>query len=211
MSDLKTNDEKAFRETFCQRCRQPNCDLAQWSGDLFTQRTSTQADRLLRPTQADPTSSRYEGLKDFQDMLQQAMTLEIADRRGDWNVPSVPDFSKPQQQLPKHMVYAMPQDKSLVVVDDGQTDPVEELVAEVVTERPARPALPQGEPATVVPTVKAASVPTHAGNTPMPLGGIVLGGPAPTAPVAPKHDPWAAPTTPAGNVVKRGATIKMGK
>jgi hypothetical protein len=54
-------------------------------------------------------------------------------------------------------------------------------------------------------------------NTPMPQGGITLGGgppqAAPSTPTAPtppqQHDPWAVPA-PKGRVVKAGATVQMG-
>lgn len=100
MADLQTNDKEAFQQTFCQRCKNPECERAGWARDKFGERVSTQADRLLNPkiqiTQA--AGSRYEHLKDFMDMAKQAIQLEIADHRGDWTVPGessrafVPDF-----------------------------------------------------------------------------------------------------------------------
>ena len=208
MSDLKTTDQKAFTETFCERCRQTGCERAKWSGDKFGSRVANQADRMLRPEQADPNSSRYEGLKNFVDAFQQAMTMEMADRRGDWNVPTVPDFSNPVS-LPsqtKPMPFAMPQDRSLVVADDLDT-----LDAEIVVQEPPQPALqaPQGEPATVAPVIRADTVQVKTGNTYMPAGGIMLGGPVAPTPAKPTHDPWAVPVG-NGQIVKPGAKIKMG-
>jgi hypothetical protein len=196
MSDLKTTDMAAFTMTFCERCRQPGCHRAKWAGDKFGARVATQFDRLLRPEQADPTSSRYEHLVDFQNMMQEAMRLEISDRRGDWEIPGDIKEVTSRVQVPRHMLYQEP----------------EEDVLEPPKAVPLPPQAPEGIPATVAPVSKMGAAQIQPGaprNTPQaPAGGIMIGGATPPA-KAPVMDPWAVKST--VQVVKPGATIKMGK
>lgn len=49
----------ALALNYCVRCKNLDCDRSGWLKDPLTDRVRTQADRLLRPTQADPRSSRY--------------------------------------------------------------------------------------------------------------------------------------------------------
>ncbi len=200
MSDLKTKDTAAFTETFCARCRQQGCDRAKWSGDKFGARVANQVDRLFHSEQADPTSSRYEHLQDFKNLFTEAVRYEISDQRGDWNVPNVPDFDK--VQMPKHMIYSEPVDEPEPMEDLGVShDPA------MLKSWPTKP--PEGAPATVVPAAKVGAAQVKTGNTSVPAGGIMLGGPA--SPPKPVYDPWAVPIPVKGTtVVKSGATIKMG-
>lgn len=202
MSDLKTTDTAAFTETFCQRCRQQGCARAKWSGDKFGARVANQVDRLLHPDRADPKSSRYEYIPDFKDMFTEAMRLEISDRRGDWNVPVIPDFDK--MHMPKHMIYSEPVIDPEVPVD-GLADPTS--AEDTTVSLPPRRA-PEGVPATVVPAPKVGAAQVRMGNTSVPAGGLVLGGSV-SRPSKPVHDPWAAPI-PVKGIVKPGATIRMG-
>lgn len=197
MSDLKTKDTAAFTETFCQRCRQQGCQRAKWSGDKFGARVANQVDRLFHAEQADPTSSRYEHLQDFKDMFTEAMRLEISDRRGDWNVPNIPDFNR--VQMPKHMVYGGSVDDPDVPAD-GLTNPQDPTPVSIV---------PEGVPATVVPAPKVGAAQIKTGNTSVPAGGLMLGGSTTATPPKPVQDPWAVPT-PVKGFVQPGATIKMG-
>ena len=201
MSSVGVKDTAGFIAGCCDHCRNPQCGRAKWAGDKFGQRVSTQVDRLFHSEQADPKSSRYEHLQDFKDMFKEAMQLEIADRRGDWNIPEIPDFSKPKQAQPKHMIWQKE--------PAPEPEPIEILPP---------PALlvhrePEGEPATIVEHPKAIQIkPTGMVNTSVPVGGIMLGGPPNMGNSERKPgwvaDPWAAP--PPNNFVKPGATIKMG-
>jgi len=82
---------KEFRQTFCTRCRNPECQLAEWGTSLMDKRVVLQEQRLLHPQQADPRLPKYAHIQaaDFQDMMREALRLEIADRRGDWEVPEI--------------------------------------------------------------------------------------------------------------------------
>lgn len=204
MADLKTNDAGAFSETFCQRCRQTGCVRAKWSGDKFGERVSNQMDRLFHSPQADTTSSRYEHLHDFKNLLPEAMRMEISDQRGDWSVSVVPNFDKIKYSPhDDHMDSGSLQKLSTPsrFVDAGE---------EATDDKTAANRIPEGVPATVVSAPKVGAAQVKTGNTPTPpAGGILLNGHE--AVTKPTHDPWSAPAAPAGiTVVQRGATVKMG-
>ena len=211
MTDLRTKDQTAFTATFCDHCRQPGCHRAKWAGDKFGARVANQADLLLRPVLADHTSSRYEGLVDFTDLLGQAVQLQMSAQSGDWTIPTVPKFMGKSIVFPDYLEdgtvkraveWAAAQIKS--------QNPSPDL-AETAPEPSPKPVLPEGIPATTVAPVKASSVPSKPGNVPVPVGGIMIGGPAPEASPKPVVvDPWALPTTTTDRVVENGAKIKMG-
>ena len=49
-----------FRQTICKHCRQPKCSAAGWAQDKFSDRVSTQVDRLLiHPNFAPPDAETY--------------------------------------------------------------------------------------------------------------------------------------------------------
>jgi hypothetical protein len=64
----------ALARNYCVRCKNLECDRSGWLNDPLTERVRTQADRLLRPTQADPRSSRYLPIvkNDFEDKREEA-------------------------------------------------------------------------------------------------------------------------------------------
>lgn len=78
--------ERDFRATFCNHCRNPECALAGWSKDLFSQRVQAQEDLLFKPKRGMANKP----LSDFGDLMRKAVRLEIADRRGDWSMPEEP-------------------------------------------------------------------------------------------------------------------------
>lgn len=223
MADLQTNDHAAFTETFCVRCRQPACERAQWSGDKFAARVSTQTDRLLRPERADPTSSRYQGIGDFQDMLTEALRLEVADRRGDWNVPEIPVTDGRAETAPKLVTTtvdaaALRLNKARGGIADFDSPELDDPVLEMPRNMILAPEddlfaapdpTPQGKPATVAQPSKVGAAQVQFGNTPSPTQGIMLGGPESSTKPSHHSDPWAVPVSQA-TVVKPGATIKMG-
>lgn len=180
-----------FMEVFCKRCRNADCDNAQWATDRFSRRVSTQVDRLFNPLQVDPSLPKYAQVAqaDFKDMLHEAMRLEIADRRGDWTLPDdvpSPNITAPVSKKPS----------------------TEEVVEEAVQ---AHVTAPQkvSEPAPQHP--KQRVTPPKMANTVVPAEGIMLDGSPPPS-QAPKkvvEDPWAAPP-PGPRKVKPGATIRLG-
>lgn len=142
-----------FTEIFCNRCRNPECTRAGWAQDRFAARVSSQEERLFRPTQVDPRLPKYAQIvaKDFQDMLHKAMTLEIASRKGDWEIPQVP-----------------------VLGQEPAPEPVILSSSPALMTKPSEPVIlkPAQKPLTALPA-KA--------NTEVPKDGLMLGGPAPKA------------------------------
>ena len=240
LSDLPAGerDPKALQETCCAYCRNPECVNARWAMDKFSARVQAQPDRMLKPRQADPKSSRYSHLHNFVDMLQEAIKLESADRRGDWTVPEVPVLDG-KAQVSQHNTtdvvdgavralaaakgkdVALPNhreaDKAAFVTETEQmmtTMAPPETAPEAPLEAPAQPPAPlppEAPPTASVAPPKAGYHPPMA-NTPTPRGGIMIGeGPAPQAPVPRPQpvDPW----TPVKKVpvVQPGAKIQMGK
>lgn len=180
MSDLNTKDTQAFIETFCQRCRQIECPRAKWSGDKFSERTSTQVNRLFNPERADPSSSRYDHLVDFKSLVTEAIRLEVSDTRGDWNVPDVPSF------------FVNGDEKEV------ETKPTTPLI---ITQ-------PEGKPAAVVVAPRVGAAQVASGNTPQRPGGILLDGPPVVSKKPdPWSVPIQSGNS---VIVKPGATIKMG-
>lgn len=80
-----------FKQTFCFNCLNAGCRNSKAAGSSWMSRVLTQEERLLRnPLFAgadDPLFSAIRGV-DFKDMLQQALALEVADRKNDWSIPT---------------------------------------------------------------------------------------------------------------------------
>lgn len=91
-----------FKQTFCRVCRNGDCRNSVAGSTLWSHRMRTQQDVLLdNPQFADPEDPRHEHLRglDFQDMLRQAMALEISAQRGDWEIPSTSDVLSLAMQM----------------------------------------------------------------------------------------------------------------
>lgn len=215
-------DYKAFQDTFCLRCRNPNCIHAKWVDDRFSARVATQPDRFFNPKIIEGKSPKFADLVDFVDNIRNAMRLEIADRKGDWEVPEVPivdgrvengdekttdeideavrrlaqSKGKKEPKLPDHRKAAT---KRFV-------DETEEMMAEENAHcEESAPPPPEPEPPAPAPQLYPM------GNTPMPATGLMVGGgpvpaPAERAPAV-EEDDWTP--KPQVRKVKPGAKIKM--
>jgi len=153
-------------------------------------------------------------------MFQEAMKLEIADRRGDWSVPDLSTFGK----IPNGQGSMLKDQKNIILdpmgddpaledmsVDDDIEEPEDEYLEDEVEEPEAPvPTAVQGKPATVVasPSVGAAQV--GRGNIPKPAGGVMIGDDKAQGRVPVYADPWAAPPVNTQKV-QPGATIKLEK
>lgn len=184
MSDLKEKDPTVFMETFCKRCRNPDCTHAKWSSDKFGSRTMNQMERFFNPNQADPTSSRYSMLVDFADMMETAVRLEIADLRKDWEVPEPMNISKHTILVPR----------TATAIPEPEPEPQVIILEPPVVSEP-------------IPTLKAPPSMPRASNTTMQNGGMLLGPPMALPPAA---DPWAGPVSGKSKVVPKGAKIQFG-
>lgn len=92
---LKVDD---LRHRFCVICRQPKCGHAKFGDSEWLQRMLTQEERLLNnPRKAPPNDPLWEMVSkmNFEDMMRQAIRMEIADRRGDWQVPDLSSDTLP--------------------------------------------------------------------------------------------------------------------
>jgi hypothetical protein len=228
-----------FEQVFCQRCRQADCDLAQWGSSLFDRRVATQADRLLKPEQADPRLPKYAQIvgADFTDMLEHAMRLEISDRRGDWEVPETDGVLEVASTATTSAVDnairnlarsegrpepALPDDEDIVAQAVAQLgeNPSEELQKAAEAQEDDAPLGSQEDPSGAKPaSLQAPPMPAgnrppptlpKKGNIPVPSGGLMVGGgPAAKPPVA--ADPWAPPSslTARSKTVPTGARIRM--
>jgi len=79
-----------FHQIFCVRCRNPDCSRAGYAGSIWADRMTTQVERLLEnPHFADLSIPQYAQVNanDFPDALRQALRIEIARKRGDWELP----------------------------------------------------------------------------------------------------------------------------
>jgi hypothetical protein len=87
-------DPEKFKAVFCRVCNNGDCTNSALGKASWTDRMMTQEDRLLNhPRFADQDDPQFAALRgqDFRDAVREAMSLEIADRRGDWEVPTQED------------------------------------------------------------------------------------------------------------------------
>ena len=217
-------DYRAFQDTFCLRCRNANCIHAKWSEDKFGARVATQPDRFFNPKIVDGQKPKYADLTDFVDKLQEAMRLEIANRKGDWEVPEVPivdgkvesgDVSITDNVDDAVRQLARSKGKKEPKLPDVREASTKEFIEE--TERlmeDENSHCAESEPDPVPPPEHAPEPPQlyPMGNTPTPATGLMVGGgpppPAPPAP-APAEDDWTP--KPQERKVQPGATIRMGE
>lgn len=191
--DPGRKDRPTFMQTFCARCRNPECVHAKKANDSFTRRVTTQVDRLFNPPErTDNKEPRYAMLSDFVDVSEMADKIELFSSRGEKAV--VPPNPEKTEKADWRDRYIGPQD-----------EPLEEALE--------LPEPESTEPEPVAPRVTPSMI-IKPGNTPVPSGGIILPG-APLAKVPsvqqPAVDPWAIPAKGTVKVVERGATVKMGE
>ena len=210
-----------FHQIFCVRCRNPDCTRAGYAGSLWTNRITTQVERLLEnPLFADLSMPQYAKVNalDFPDALRQALRIEIANKRKDWEVP--PEDLTPEQAMRE--LAALPDKQepatraaSLSVTmqeDTLQEDTLQEDTVEAPDVPAVAPEVSRAAPQAAV----LATLPART-NTAFPVGGIMLDGSrrtsmaTPMTPEPPKVivDPWAVPA-PVENVVPVGAKIRLG-
>ncbi len=198
--------EKEFREIFCNRCKNPRCELAQGGDSRWANRMITQEDRLLRnPKFADTKDPKYDKirLQNFLSLVNEAIELNTQESAADWDLKW--DSAQPEMfvstQEPKPVEEkAIPQAEILVeekieVIVDKTPDPVTVPDQVIREESPIKP-------------TRVSFL-----NTPFPSEGVMVdGSPVPTQvpkPQLPPEDPWAVPKKPT-NVVPVGAKVVMG-
>lgn len=198
-----------FGQIFCVRCRNPECIRAGYAGSVWADRMGTQVERLLEnPKFADLTMPQYAKINalDFPDALRQALRIEIARKKGDWEVPG--ELTDEQAMAELASLTAKETAKPVTQAASLAVTLVDEAGEPYTAPEPPAPevAVPAATEARPAPTV-----PLNRPNTPFPVGGVMLpGGPAQTAGKAPAPvDPWAV-AAPVENVVAIGAKIRLG-
>ena len=76
-----------FRSQFCDNCMNGGCRNSKASKTTWSERISTQADRLLHnPQFSDPRDPRYREYAEMQfvNKLREALAIEVSSRKGDW-------------------------------------------------------------------------------------------------------------------------------
>jgi len=226
ISDLGVkNDPRAFMETFCARCRNRECVNAKWAGDKFAARVATQPDRLFRPNVADPANPKYARLADFVDNLREAMRLEIADRRKDWEIPEIPILDGTERHAPPATTAPLDGAARALAQARGRDlnlpDPWAESAKEFVLE--TERLMPVDDPPVVEPSVEPSVEPpptpmvvppppprykappsVAVGNAPA-KSGVMIGGAKPAQAPADDWEPKKKVDT-----VQPGARIKLG-
>lgn len=202
-----------FTQTFCIRCRNPDCVNAGWSGSAFEQRVSTQVDRLLKnPVIARPEDTRFDPLRAMH-FVEVAAAIALRRREDPWAGPGV------------HLAEPSPSTVTLPTVEDAVArlaaargrSPEVAVVTEpdLVVEPPRETRTTLVEtgvdtaPVVAEPPPQPAPVTRLVVNTEFPEEGVMLGGGAARPPeTTVVSDPWAP--KPRTNVVPAGARIKMG-
>lgn len=222
--DRKVSPEE-FKQVFCNRCRNPRCQLAGWANDQFGSRMENQIDRLFNAKLASPDDPRFQHLHEaeFPNLLKQAIRLNIADQRGDWSLPEenvvlAPIAGEPASEESESLVdealkNLKPQPENPEEAEEpNQDDAATYRASENEQNRPEffeksdKPLESQGEK-----DKKAYSEgPKHfQGNTEFPDEGVMIGGGEPPEPNEPPQvDPWAPKKK--ETFIKPGATVKMG-
>lgn len=188
-----------FKQNVCKFCRNLECVNAGARSNLWTGRMSTQVDRLLdNPVFANPRDPKYTAVTRvvFQDLVKEAVNLEITSKKGDWEIPTATETAQYAQKLTtgttEDSSSATPPSR---LVDEVQVKPLPQSLSKAKTPTAAvatSPIIPLPRvPEAVVGPERANFVP-RAVNTAMPSEGIMLGGSAPSIP-APAFDPWAIP------------------
>lgn len=190
-----------FKSLFCQRCRNQSCGNAGWSGSVWTDRMSTQVDRLLNhPLIADAADPKFTNVRALR-FLEIAPPV-VLNTRDPWEGPGkgVVHLAEPDQQV--------------------ATAQAVDAAVRALTGREVHTPEPPSAPPPVVPAVPPPVVarpvplgpPVRAINTEWADEGVMVDGspveaPKPAPQVA--VDPWA-PVAPPAKVVTAGARIKMG-
>jgi len=205
-----------FNQIFCVRCRNPECSRAGYSGSIWADRITTQVERLLEnPLFADLTLPQYAKVNanDFPDALRQALRIEVASKRGEWELPPEDlDIKAAMVELaggqatPPQPTKAQAQ-FSIELVEEAEAEPAPER--ETVRETHVTHAAPPPPDVMKTPPL----VLPQRTNTPFPVGGVMLDGSRPPSQAIKKEtpavDPWAVPAT-KDVVVSVGAKIRLG-
>lgn len=112
-----------FKQMFCNVCLNPGCRNSRGAGSKWNQRMLTQEDRLLNnPAFAPDMTAEIMGLPDFQNMIQDALRIEISTRRGDWEPVTDADVGRAAAE----MMGVVPEMKPEGFLSDPTSDPTQQ-------------------------------------------------------------------------------------
>lgn len=124
-----------FTETFCKKCMNQACGRSAAEGTSWFRRVATQEERLLlNPNFADPRDPRFREIAnlDFKSALREAISIEIADRRGDWSIPSEAEIAIEASRVAAgHGVSSPPEPSPAKGVEETALPPAEGIVFRV--------------------------------------------------------------------------------
>ena len=98
----KAMTPEVFKQTFCDACMNSGCTNSKGAGTQWMKRMLTQEDRLLNnPQFADTDDPRFSGFAEmnFKNMMQEALAIEIADRKGDWEIPTQEEIGQAAAEM----------------------------------------------------------------------------------------------------------------
>lgn len=98
----KAMSPEVFKQTFCDACMNTGCSNSKGAGTQWMKRMLTQEDRLLNnPDFANTNDPRFSGFAEmnFKNMMQEALAIEIADRKGDWEVPTQEEIGQAAAEM----------------------------------------------------------------------------------------------------------------
>jgi|APSaa5957512622_1039677.scaffolds.fasta_scaffold25831_2 hypothetical protein len=131
-----------FRKTFCAVCTNPGCRNSRGVGTLWAKRMMGQEDLLLNnPRFADPDDPQYKAIRamPFENMIRQALAIEVSNRKGDWSIPTELEIGRAASEMMGMYSPAGFQVKVEVEgekepdLEDEEPKPPERLVDEVKT------------------------------------------------------------------------------
>ena len=202
-----------FMGTFCSRCKNQNCQRAGWGTSRWRQRMETQEERFFNPSLLPEDHPLYKEINrfDFPSMIQEVLRQEIANRRGDWEIPpEIPVLDGRNEVAQQDTTRVV--DEAVQALASSQGRKVHTLPTEVECEADEHSAVSE-PPVDLIhaeeptPTMKNRS---RLQNTEMPSEGVMIEGEVPTTTPTKKivKDPWAPSTE---KKIPVGGTVVLGK
>lgn len=102
----KEMSPQSFKQMFCDGCMNAGCRNSKGAGMKWVQRIRTQVNDLVdNPVIADPNDPRYREIvsQDFRPVVEEAISLHLSAKKGDWTVPSEEEVSLEAARMVGHV------------------------------------------------------------------------------------------------------------
>ena len=207
-----------FMGTFCTHCKNQDCHRAGWGTSKWRRRMETQSDRFFNPNLVPEDQPLFKEMNkvDFPSMIAEAMRQEIADRRGDWEIPPEIPILDGKKEIGQRETTSVV-DEAVQALAKAQGRKISPSEKQVETPAPhvdipgdASPGNPAVDLIRKKEAPKKQKAPQpSAQNTEMPSEGIMIEGEVPTTqPVRKKVvDPWEPSTD---KKIPVGGTVTLG-